>query len=76
MVNAYETANFVFVHQGSLIAPFVRLLKAGLVAGGMRIMCKAASNRNDLCRETLEALLQQGEAWHALRERTALPAKE
>ncbi len=71
----YETASLVLVQQGNLIALFVGLVQAGLIAGGLWIVRKTASNRDDLHRETIEALRQQGEALHALIERTAPPVK-
>lgn len=71
----YETASLVLVQQGNQIALFVGLVQAGLIAGGLWIVRKTASNRDDLHHETMEALRQQGEALHALIERTAPPAK-
>ena len=48
----------------------VGVAQAGLIAGGLWLMRKAAVARDQLHAETMEALRQQGEALRALIERT------
>ena len=70
----YETTSLALVQQNNLVALFVGLVQAGLIAGELWIMRKAVNNRDDPHRETMRALRQQGEALYALIERTAPPA--
>ena len=76
----YEIAILALRETSNLIAGAqvgVGLLQAGLIAGGLWLMRKAAVARDDQHEEakdrhaeTMEALRQQGEALRALIERT------
>ena len=81
----YETAIIVLRETGNLIAPGVGLTQAVLIAGGLLVMQKAASQRDEMHDEVMAAFKEQRQdvteqhretmrALKALIERTARPA--
>ncbi len=81
----YETAIIALRETGNLIALGVGLTQAALIAGGLLVMRKAASQRDNMHDEVMAAFKEQRQdateqhretmrALEALIERTARPA--
>lgn len=75
MMTEYETATLALVPQDSLSVLFVGPVTAGLIAGEMRVGCRAARNRDDGHRAIRAAFLRHGFALRIPIERTAPPAR-